>query len=227
MIIDKQLRKAFSSTRDYVYHVLRDNIITLKLEPGTNISEKEISERLDVSRTPVREAFLKLVQDELLEVYPQRGSIVTLIDLDHVEEARFIREHLECAILETACESFDTEALTKLEVNIHMQKKCVELKDYQQFFALDEQFHETIAEGCNKKRVWNIIQHMNVHLNRVRLLSLVGKYDWAPILEQHEQLWIGIKRGDKDFVRNVIKEHLSIVKKEQIHLYNAYPHYFK
>ncbi|MCK0473138.1 GntR family transcriptional regulator [Halalkalibacter sp. APA_J-10(15)] len=227
MIIDQGIRQSFSSTRDYVYHVLRDNIITLKLEPGTNISEKDISERLNVSRTPVREAFLKLVQDQLLEVYPQRGSFVTFIDLNHVEEARFIREHLERAVLETACDEFDQSALAKLEVNIHMQRKCVEMKDYEQFFQLDEQFHQTIASGCNKNRVWNIIQHVNVHLNRVRLLSLVENYDWDPILEQHEILLKGIKQKNKSIVKEMIIKHLSIVKEEQKRLFKEYPHYFE
>ena len=65
--------------------------MSLELPPGTSISEKEIAEKLQVSRTPVREAFLRLSEDELLNVLPQRGTLVTLIDLEHVDEARFLQ----------------------------------------------------------------------------------------------------------------------------------------
>ncbi|GAE36362.1 GntR family transcriptional regulator [Halalkalibacter akibai] len=227
MILELGERSKFSSTRDYVYNVLRENIISLKLEPGLSISEKEISEKLQVSRTPVREAFVKLVQDELLEVYPQRGSFVALIDLNHVEEARFIREHLEKAAIGLACKTFSPEHLNRLEFNIHMQKRCVEIKDYKKFFELDEEFHETISEGCGKKRIWGIIQQMNVHLNRVRMLSLTEQHNWEVILRQHEEMIEAIKDQNVKRAKKVIREHLTLVNDNQSQLKKAFPTYFK
>ncbi|KHF40521.1 GntR family transcriptional regulator [Halalkalibacter okhensis] len=220
-------RNKFASTRDYVYTILRENIISLKIEPGLNISEKEISDILQVSRTPVREAFVKLVQDELLEVFPQRGSFVALIDLKHVEEARFIREHLEKAAIELACSVFTPEHMQKLEFNIYMQKRCVEVKDYKKFFELDEEFHETISEGCGKKRIWNIIQQMNVHLNRVRMLSLTEKHNWDTILQQHEDMILAIREKNANKAKTLITEHLTLVNEDQGKLKEAYPMYFK
>ncbi|MFC0472068.1 GntR family transcriptional regulator [Halalkalibacter kiskunsagensis] len=220
-------RNSFSSTRDYVYHVLRENIISLKLEPGINISEKDISEKLQVSRTPVREAFVKLVQDELLEVFPQRGSFVALIDLDHVEEARFIREHLEIAAIGLACEVFSPKHMQKLEYNLHIQKRCVEVGDYKKFFELDEEFHETISEGCGRKRIWTVIQQMNVHLNRVRMLSLAENHNWKILLTQHEDMIAAIKEQDSIKAKTVIRDHLTLVNNDQGELKVAFPKYFK
>ncbi|WP_311195589.1 GntR family transcriptional regulator [Planococcus sp. 107-1] len=67
--IDSTKKIKSFSTKDYVYEILRENIISLAIEPGQQISEKEISDLLQVSRTPVREAFVKLAQEELLEVF--------------------------------------------------------------------------------------------------------------------------------------------------------------
>ncbi|MCY9421621.1 GntR family transcriptional regulator, partial [Bacillus paralicheniformis] len=70
------------SVRDQIYQMLKEEIMKFRLVPGELISEKEISERYEVSRTPVREAFLQLSREGLLEVYPQKGTRVSLIDLD-------------------------------------------------------------------------------------------------------------------------------------------------
>jgi GntR family transcriptional regulator, rspAB operon transcriptional repressor len=228
-IMNVDFRKKINnySTRDHVYEVLKEDIISLKLIPGRSISEKEISEMLQVSRTPVREAFVKLAQEELLEVYPQRGTFVSLIDLHHVEEARFIREHLERAAVRVACESFPKEYLQKLEANFMMQKLSVEEKDYTRLFELDEEFHYTIAIGSGKERIWSVIQQMNAHLNRIRMLSLAAKYNWDLILSQHKSIIESIKKKDADSAEKFMEEHLKKLTFEQEDLKKEYLKYFK
>lgn len=227
LIMDSKKKQQNYSTRDYVYEVLKENIISLKLEPGTNISEKEISEMIQVSRTPVREAFMKLAQEELLEIYPQRGTYVALIDLNHVEDARFIREVLERASVKEACKSFDRESLLLLENNLGMQKISVEEKNYSRLFELDEQFHYTIASGSGKELIWKTIQQMNSHLNRFRLLSLAANYNWELILSQHEEIIHAIKEKDEEKADRVMGEHLRKMLFEKESLKKEYKRYFK
>jgi DNA-binding GntR family transcriptional regulator len=215
------------STRDHVYEVLRENIISLELEPGRSISEKEISELLNVSRTPVREAFVKLAQEELLEVYPQRGTFVSLIDLHHVEEARFIREHLERAAVRVACEDFSKENIKKLEENLTLQRLCMVEKNFARLFELDEEFHFTIAMGCGKERIWAVIQQMNAHLNRIRMLSLAAHYNWDLILSQHEMIITAIKEKKPELADQVMEEHLKKLTFEQESLKVEYSKFFK
>ena len=83
------------NNRAYTYRVLKENIMRLNLKPGESISEIELSEALDVSRTPVREAIVKLSEEKLVDVFPQRGSFVSKINLNLVEEAVFLRELCE------------------------------------------------------------------------------------------------------------------------------------
>lgn len=225
MDIKKKI-KNFSS-RDYVYEVLRENIISLKLIPGRNISENEISEMLQVSRTPVREAFVKLAQEGLLEVFPQRGTSISLIDLHHVEEARFIREQLEKAAVRVACENFSKEYLLKIQENFLMQKLCVEEKNYTRFFELDEEFHYIIAIGSGKELIWTVIQQMNAHLNRIRMLSLAANLNWDVILSQHEKIIEAIKEKDPDSAELIMEEHLKKLTLDQESLKKEYIKYFK
>lgn len=215
------------STRDHVYSVLKEDIITLKFKPGQIISEKEISDLFQLSRTPVREAFLKLTQEGLLEVYPQRGTFVSLIDLYEVEEARFIRESLERATVRVACKKATAEDIALLKENVSKQKKCVESNDYNQLFHLDEEFHQLITQIAKKELVWSIIQQMNAHLNRIRMLSLAANINWDLILLQHEGIIQGIEQGDAEHAERIMEEHLKKLTFEQDEIKQNYPNYFK
>ena len=87
------------TTQNFVYEALRKSILTLNLLPGTAISENEISQRFEVSRTPVREAFIQLAKESLLKIIPQKETLVSYIDLQRVEQEHFLRRSLETSVL--------------------------------------------------------------------------------------------------------------------------------
>ncbi|GAK12320.1 GntR family transcriptional regulator [Geomicrobium sp. JCM 19039] len=215
------------STREYVYEKIRESILSLELTPGTVISEKEISDDLEVSRTPVREAFLKLTEDELLTVLPQRGSFVTLIDLDHVEEARFLREQAEVGMMKLACHSFPESKRLDMLANIEKQKLAKEKEDEQALFLLDRDFHLFLAEGTNKKRVWQVIQRMDVHSQRLRKLSMNLKLNWNLLIEQHEAMVQAIEQKDERAGMEIMHEHLTLLQYDQSPLKAEFPDYFQ
>lgn len=216
------------STRDFVYDFLRDAIMNLELPPGSSISEKEISDQLNVSRTPVREAFLRLTEDELLTVLPQRGSFVALIDLNHVKEAHFLRELAEIGIFRLACQSdISEDYLKKLEKNLHEQKWARDNDEEDALFTLDKAFHELVAQSVDKGWTWAVIQKMDVHSSRLRKLSLTMKLNWETLVEQHEMLLSIIKENDSTKSEDLIRSHLSLLKYDQAYLKKEYPGFFK
>lgn len=227
IILEAIEKKASDSIREYVYKVVRKNIISLNLKPGQSVNEKEIGEILNASRTPVREAFIRLVQEELLDVYPQKGTYVSLIDLSHVEEARFMRENLEKATVKLACQHFSKEYLFQLQSNLNMQQFCVDEKNYTKIFNLDEEFHKTIFKGCNKTRIYMLIQQMNSHFNRIRILNLASDYHWDEILSHHQEIVEAIKNKDGARAEKVMEKHLKKVIFDQEILKQEYPSYFK
>ncbi|MNO96668.1 putative HTH-type transcriptional regulator YdfH [compost metagenome] len=226
-LLDLFMRAQPTTTRDAIYAALREQIVLCELPPGTNISEKEISVKFNVSRTPVRESFVKLSQEGLLEIYPQRGTVVSLIDLGLVEEARFMREQLESAVIQLACISFPSEQLASLKGNLALQQLCIEEQNHIRMFELDEAFHRILFEGCQKLNTWTMMQQMNVHLNRTRTLRLADDHHWDQLYTQHLQMVEAIKDHDGRQAGLLMSDHLHLTITDQALLKEKYPDYFR
>ncbi|MCX7780306.1 MAG: GntR family transcriptional regulator [Negativicutes bacterium] len=224
VLIIKRLHQ--ESVREYVYRLLKINIINLTLPPGQSISEQEIADRLNVSRTPIREAFIKLAQENLLDILPQKGTYVSLIDIDQVAESKFVRETLEREVVQQACRNFPAEALLELHSNVMLQELCINEKNYHKFFELDEKMHGTIFKCCKKARTWTMMQQMNSHYNRVRMLNLVVGFDWDQLIDQHKELVRAIREQDAALAKATIEKHLNKVAIDLEYLRKAYGHYF-
>ncbi|UFT98774.1 GntR family transcriptional regulator [Radiobacillus kanasensis] len=226
-ISSAETKRINGSTRDFVYETIKEKIINWEIEPGTKISEKDIADQLEVSRTPVREAFLKLAQEELLGVFPQSGTIVSQIDLALVEEGRFVRQKIERAIVEEFCLTCDKEQLFQLESNLAMQGLCLEKGSHHRLFELDEEFHRIMFEGCKKLRTWKMIRQMNSHFDRLRVLRLASNSDWDGVVSQHRKIFEHISNKDVDAAVNEISDHLDLVNYEKDEIRSRYPGYFK
>ncbi len=216
-----------NTTSKTIYYKLREEIINLYLEPGTSISEKELSEKYSVSRTPVREALVRLAQEGLVQIYPQRGTIVSLIDLSAVEDGRFLREHLERAVVKEACKEFSQENMLALEMNLKLQQMYIESHDDKKLFEADEEFHKIIFEGSNKKRIWNSINDGSTEFQRIRMLRLAANSSWDDIFEQHKEIFDAIKNKDPQKAEEYMEEHLNMVTFDKDTVKEIYPNYFK
>ena len=170
--LNLSLFKENESVREYAYRTLRENILKLKLKPGDKISEKEISDTLSISRTPVREAFIRLSQEQLLEVLPQRGTYISKINTSQIAEFRFLRVTLEQAVMKLACEKFPPEYQQKIIDCLEEQSTCVKIKNYSRFFELDNGMHSIIFSGCEKPNIWQLMQNTNLNYIRSRVLDL-------------------------------------------------------
>ncbi|NNU77695.1 GntR family transcriptional regulator [Clostridium estertheticum] len=215
------------STSKRIYHLIREKIINLNFVPGLGISEKGISEKFNVSRTPVREAFVRLSQEGLISIYPQKGTFVSLINLSSVEEARFMREHLERAVVRLACEGFPKEMFLKLEMNLKFQEMYMEDHDNKKIFAADEEFHRLIFEGCNKNKIWATINEMESDFQRIRILRLSSNLKWDHIYSQHIGIKNAIINKNPDLAERIIIEHLTMVNFDKNQLKHDYSNYFK
>ena len=144
------------TARDFALRVLKENILSLELKPGMAISENELSAELKISRTPVREAIIELAKAYLIEIYPQRGSFISLIDPKMVEEARFLRKITDTAVIETACDEIDEEGIKLLEDNVSLQEYYLSKGMTDKIFELDNQFHKDIYVVAKKDIIYEI-----------------------------------------------------------------------
>lgn len=215
------------SSREFVYRFLKNSIMDFSLPPGTSLSEKDIAALLGVSRTPVREAFIQLSQENLLDIMPQKGTYVSLIDLDSVAESKFLRETMEEAVMKEACREFPAPMLFELQSNVTLQELCLSEKNYIRFFELDEALHRSIFTGCRKGRIWNMMQLMHGHYNRVRRLNIAGGYDVQTVLRQHQEMVQAISEKNPSRGAKIINLHLNKVNVDIEDLLHDYRHYFR
>lgn len=192
-----------------VYAHLRRLVLGLHLKPGEALSEKDISLKLGLSRTPVREAFIRLSDEGLVDIFPQRGTLVAPIRIAEVKEAHFIRCILELAVVRLVAEARNPRQLAQLEENLRQQATAQRLKDYDAFMELDETFHRLLSEGVSLPRVWRVIQSVKGQLDRVRYSILPERGHSTLIRRQHMAILKAIQSGDADRAETEMREHLD------------------
>ncbi len=207
-------KKHKETGKDYAYRVLKDNIMSLDLKPGELLSESDLSEKLNISRTPIREVLMRLKNEHLIEVKPQSGTYVSLIDKKLIDEAIFMRSILEKEVLREACNGFLDELFIELEKNLFAQNLVAD-KDGKEleFHNLDKKFHKLIFLGCDKVNTWESIMNISTHYNRMRLLSEM-KSNKMQIINQHEQMLDIIKNKKFDEIDEYVNTHIVSPVKE-------------
>ena len=185
---------------------LRQRIVRGELAPGMRISEAEIAAGFGLSRQPVREAFIKLAEEGLVEVRPQRGTFVRKISIDAVMDARFVREAIEADVVKLLAEAADQGLARELRTQIEAQRAVAET-DSHAFMVLDDRFHRTLAEAAGKTNAWSVIEGMKSQMDRVRQLSM-SRLPTAKLIVQHATVADAVARGDVPAAEVAIRTHL-------------------
>jgi len=210
-----------------VYDILHRNIINLNLVPGTVMSEKDISEKMEVSRTPVREAFIRLSNDALVTVIPQKRSFVSRINLARVREERFLRESLEISILEELILHNEDLPLENLYVNLENQKTAMEESDSTKLIELDDTFHSLFFDLAGKHMCYEVIMNFSSHYRRVRYLSMSVSGVSDENMKNHSELLQLVEKRDLEKATKTMKNHLRKLNVEKDIIYKKFPKYFK
>lgn len=217
---------AGETAREYAFRILRNNIISLELEPGSSISENELSKEIGISRTPIREAIIDLHHALIVEIYPQRGSSIALIDPILVEESRFLREVLDVAVIELACKVATKEDISLLEENVKLQEFYLSNFKLDKIMELDDEFHRMIFAIAKKERIYNMKSTMMIHYDRVRTLSLVTVKD-QKIVSDHRMMMEAIRKHDSVEAGELVRKHLNRYTVDKEEIKKKYPKYFK
>lgn len=215
------------SIGDGVYYSLRKNIITLNLKPGEPLNIKTISERLNVSRTPVRDALIKLAKEGLVDVVPQKGTSVSKIDLKRVDEERFLRESLELRAIEMFIGIQKESDIARMKSILDLQKECVAKNDMLALQEYDDEFHKVFFTATEKETCWDIIQSMSGHYRRIRLISLWERPIITKVIDQHQKILDSVVKTNVQEAIAVFKDHSSRIIVEEKELMQKYPEYFK
>jgi DNA-binding GntR family transcriptional regulator len=206
---------------------LRQAIIASELRPGEALSEKEIAGRFGVSRQPVREAFIKLAEAGLVQILPSRGTYVMKISLREVANARFVREAVECALARAASRLIDPGGVARLRRLIAEQAAVASRGDYAGFTALDEAFHQAIAEIVDCDYAARVVESARAQTDRVRYLSLPGTSPIPLLITQHNAIVDALEAGDSDMAATAMRIHLREILNALPRIAAAHPELFE
>jgi DNA-binding GntR family transcriptional regulator len=209
-----------------VYEEIKNCILSFVFIPGQGLSEKEIALRLNVSRTPVREAFIQLAQEGIVEIFPQRGTFVSLINESDVIQSQFIRKTLEVEVVKRVAEIRDEQTLTKLYEIIEEQMKAKAAQNFELFYKKDDEFHQQIIYSSGYPKVWETIQMVGPQMNRLRFLSIPADSQMERIIEQHKKIVEAIAKKDEQESQNLMFLHLEGVPQMMEILSQEYSAYF-
>ena len=211
-----------------VYRALADRIISLRLKPYEQLSELSISEELGVSRTPIREAFVRLAELGLVDIFPQRATIVTPLRMPDLERSQFLREALEVALIRRVLERKDRGGLVdKLRAEIMVQKTFAHLGELERFYASDEQFHGQIAIFAGMASIVPEIERAKIHMDRFRHLMISGIENIDQVLDQHVAIVDALEAGKARACEEAIQVHLRRILRYADVAREAFPEYFE
>ena len=214
------------TSSETIYDALKDEIIFLRRKPGDEISPQEVSERFDVSRSPVRDALMRLRSDALVVMRPQRGCWVSRIDLSRVDDECFFRLALEKSVIERYKTFMKPSDITRLEYFIALQKEAMEAADTVGFYNADDDMHAIFFEATGLMRIWQLILRETGNHRRVRILSMGSRDVLQKNINQHEELVDALKKKDFTLAVTLETEHLSKLKYETDVIIESHPEYF-
>jgi DNA-binding GntR family transcriptional regulator len=183
----------------------------MQMRPGDPVSEKEIAESYGLSRTPVREAMQRLVDERLIEVFPQSGTFVARIPHEELPEAIVIRKALESKSVELATRSATRSQQLTLASIIELQREAADANDRAAFHRADEDFHAKIAEISGFPGIWRLVLRVKIQVDRFRQLTLAQPRRMYLVIDEHQAIYDAMVAGDPPRAIEAMCAHLDSV----------------
>ncbi|MGD1881621.1 MAG: GntR family transcriptional regulator [Paracoccaceae bacterium] len=197
------------TSADIVFETLYDRIVSLGLMPGEKMSEADIAEQFGVSRQPVRDAFNRLGNMNLLLIQPQRATLVRKFSISDIAASRFVRLAVELEIAKTASRRWTVDATRRIEALLENQDLAVRQNDVRDFLELDQAFHAEIAEVARQPEAFEVVLENKARLDRICVLSLKRVDEMARLVEDHRQIAAALARGNVVEMEQALRLHLS------------------
>lgn len=200
-----------SYSGDDIYKKLKEDILTLILKPGQMISENEIANIYNVSRTPVKTAFLRLKGENFIDIIPQKGSFITRLDIKFIQDIIYMRSVLEMDVMNSILDRgpLDTE-IAGLEKNIQLQHELIssDANTPTSFYELDNAFHYLLFRIAGRENIWDVIQNLQVYYMRFRILDTMTTSCYEALYLEHKGVLQSLRDGDRATLKARIFEHL-------------------
>ena len=215
------------TTADAVFEQLRDEIVSLRLLPGTKLSEVEVARRFGVSRQPVRDAFSRLGTMDMLLIRPQKATEVRGFSMERIAHARFIRLAVELEVVCRASALWERSHAETLERNLEQQRQAVDAGELESFHALDYQFHRLVCELSGNLMAFKTIADMKQQVDRLCVLSLGRQNELTILLEDHVELAGALEDRSETKAKAIVRRHLSRLDDTITDIHRSHAEYFE
>ena len=216
-------------TSDDIYNDLLGKIINLEYKPGEGISENELCEKYGTTRHNVRRALAVLKEKRLIEVFPQRGTYVSLIDLKYVDDVLFLRGAVEQEAIHAIFKRDDnSDLIKKLTESVEKQEKLADPeKNPAAFYDLDIEFHNILLSAVGREKVKLIFADAYLHVRRWRNMEVEALKRIENLPVEHRKIIKAIEENNEYNARIQVSRHMNSVGQFGEELKKQYPQYFK
>lgn len=204
MIVDKNIKSKGQS----VFLTLEEEILSGALKPGDTLTEIALSERLGVSRTPLRAAIHALAEEGLVEVVPNKGAVVLGVSRDDLVEIYDIRMRLEGIAASLAAKRISDEALAKLSESVELSEFYLMKNDSDHLKELDSDFHNIIYKSSGNRHLCKILSELHRNIRSYRKMSLSVPERLTTSVEEHKKLLAAIQAHDGALAEKIAVEHI-------------------
>jgi DNA-binding GntR family transcriptional regulator len=196
------------SLADQAFYAIRELIVTLELAPGAVVNERQLIERLEIGRTPVREALRRLAQEKLVEVYPRRGIFVTTVDVRDLARLCEVRAVLEPEAARLAAEratQLDLDQLASLMNDLDTEKG----RDDKALIALDQRIHRTIYRCTHNHFLEATLEEYYALALRIWMLALEETGELQAAVLEHRALLEAVAFGKGEVAAQIMRDHVE------------------
>ena len=201
---------AYLPLRDVVFQTLREAILKGDLKPGERLMELQLASKLGVSRTPIREAIRMLELEGLAVTMPRKGAEVARMTEKDMEDVLQIRKALDELAVGLACDNMTEESLEQIYVALKNFEESTRSRDVKKIAQADVEFHDTIYQAADNPKLVNMLNNLREQMYRYRVEYLKNDTVYPRLIEEHEKIYEGLKRKDKETVVEIVSHHVMI-----------------
>lgn len=221
-----------ASNKSPVYETIRESILNLDLEPGSELDINALAKKLDVSRSPVRDALLKLSADKLVDIFPQKGTRVSLLNKEIIRQERFMRINLELGVIRECMKTLEDSMkreifVTKMQGTLVAQRASLLDDDKINFLRLDDKLHHLFYAQANCEWVWETLLAHSGNDHRIRMLSYNASGIYEQVEKEHAAILSAIHANDVERIVSLDKNHLSRLYEQFDTLETNFPEFFE
>ena len=206
--------------RDVVFNTLRQAILRGELKPGERLMEIQLANKLGVSRTPIREAIRKLELEGLVLMIPRKGAEVADISEKSLRDVLEVRKVLEELAVKLTCDKIKSAQIGELRHAAEGFRKTLKSSDITQIAEADVRFHDVIYEATDNQKLIQLLNNLREQMYRYRVEYLKNDDVYPALIEEHQKIYEGLKRKDKETVVKIVGNHVvnqEIMVKNIIH----------